>query len=147
MTRLSWTAPLLAAAALANVTAGLSLAARNHSLPHPTWQLLPTGSSACFRGLTPVSDKIAWVSGVGGTVLLTTDGGRTWASVGPAATDTALAVGPSGSDFTLDGGKFWHRSDSGSFDSVKCVKGPVCWAYGENGGWRGWFSHEHGKLE
>ncbi|KAF6824808.1 oxidoreductase [Colletotrichum musicola] len=48
-----------------------------------TWDILPTGSQQQFRGLSPVSDKIAWVSGTGGTVLRTTDGGATWASVGP----------------------------------------------------------------
>lgn len=48
-----------------------------------SWDLLPTGSKQQFRGLSPVSDKIAYVSGTGGTVLLTTDGGDTWSSVGP----------------------------------------------------------------
>ncbi|KAI0107422.1 oxidoreductase [Hypoxylon sp. NC0597] len=45
----------------------------------------------------------------------------------------ALAVGPTGSDLTLDGGRNWKVFDNGSFDSVECVKGPVCWASGENG--------------
>lgn len=48
------------------------------------WELLPTNSTQQFRGLSPVSDKIAYVSGTGGTVLRTTDGGHTWSSVGPA---------------------------------------------------------------
>lgn len=52
--------------------------------PHLTWHLLPTGSSQQFRGLAPVSDEIAWVSGTNGTVLRTTDGGLSWASVGPS---------------------------------------------------------------
>lgn len=47
------------------------------------WKLTPTGSESRFRGLSPVSDKVAWVSGSAGAVLRTTDGGRTWASVGP----------------------------------------------------------------
>ncbi|KAF4915611.1 Ycf48-like protein [Colletotrichum viniferum] len=49
-----------------------------------TWEILPTGSKQQFRGLSPVSDKIAWVSGTNGTVLLTTDGGASWSSVGPS---------------------------------------------------------------
>ncbi|KAI0835967.1 hypothetical protein F5Y06DRAFT_299067 [Hypoxylon sp. FL0890] len=44
-----------------------------------------------------------------------------------------IAVGPTGSDLTLDGLWNWRGFDNGSFDSVECVKGPVCWASGENG--------------
>src|SRR4051812_1830883 len=44
---------------------------------------VPTGSPARLRGLAPVSARTAWVSGSGGTVLRTTDGGRTWADVSP----------------------------------------------------------------
>ncbi|KAJ1325830.1 YCF48-related protein [Microdochium nivale] len=49
----------------------------------PSWQLLATGSTQQFRGLAPVSDQIAWVSGTNGTVLKTVDGGASWSSVGP----------------------------------------------------------------
>ncbi|GAA3453231.1 WD40/YVTN/BNR-like repeat-containing protein [Dactylosporangium matsuzakiense] len=52
----------------------------------PSWRLLDSGSTAQFRGLSAVSDRIAWVSGTGGTVLRTVDGGRTWRSVGPPDT-------------------------------------------------------------
>ena len=75
--------PLSAVAAgcmAATLVVGSPLAS---GLPHLTWQLLPTGSSEQFRGLAPVSGEIAWVSGTNATVLRTTDGGRTWASVGP----------------------------------------------------------------
>jgi photosystem II stability/assembly factor-like uncharacterized protein len=51
----------------------------------PSWQLSSTGVTARFRGLAPVSDKVAWVAGSAGTILRTLDGGRSWASVGPAA--------------------------------------------------------------
>ncbi|KAK1490277.1 oxidoreductase [Colletotrichum tamarilloi] len=47
------------------------------------WDILPVNSQQQFRGLSPVSDQIAWVSGTGGTVLRTTDGGASWQSVGP----------------------------------------------------------------
>jgi photosystem II stability/assembly factor-like uncharacterized protein len=50
----------------------------------PAWQLSDTGTTARFRGLAPVSDRVAWVAGSEGTILRTTDGGRNWASVGPA---------------------------------------------------------------
>ena len=42
------------------------------------WRDLATGSDAQFRGLAPVTGKVAWVSGTEGTVLRTTDGGRRW---------------------------------------------------------------------
>lgn len=37
-----------------------------------------SGVDASLRGLAAVSDRVAWASGTGGTVLLTTDGGTTW---------------------------------------------------------------------
>src|SRR5690242_2909181 len=55
--------------------------------PHaPTWHLSATGSAARLRGLSPVSARVAWASGSGGTVLRTVDGGRSWSSVGPPGT-------------------------------------------------------------
>ncbi|WP_433466696.1 oxidoreductase [Spirillospora sp. CA-128828] len=73
----------------------------------------------------------------------TGDGGRTWQAArrppaeyrsgvaysGPAA----LAVGPTGSDGTLTGGRTWTRFDTGSFDTVDCASGGACWAAGEKG--------------
>jgi photosystem II stability/assembly factor-like uncharacterized protein len=90
-----------------------------------SWQLTPTGSSARFRGLTAVSENIAWVSGSQGTVLRTIDKGATWQSVGPPGTtalqfrdieafdaDTALILSiGTGTDSriyrTTDGGQTW----------------------------------------
>ncbi|MEV6104776.1 oxidoreductase [Streptomyces sp. NPDC051940] len=51
------------------------------------WELKDTGSTARLRGLSAVSRHVAWASGSAGTVLRTTDGGRTWASVGPPGTE------------------------------------------------------------
>ncbi|KAI6080354.1 oxidoreductase [Hypoxylon rubiginosum] len=136
MARLSWTALLVAA--LANTGAGLSIA---RGLPRPTWKLLPTGTTARFRGLAPVSDKIAWVSGLGGTVLRTTDGGLTWASVGPAPSESdnttaldfrdieawsadkaiILSIGEGNSSrvyVTGDGGASWTRSFTNEEDAA-----------------------------
>ena len=57
-----------------------------------SWKLTTTGTTAQFRGLAPVSRRVAWVSGTLGTVLRTVDGGATWASVGPklSTADAAL---------------------------------------------------------
>lgn len=49
-----------------------------------SWELGPTNTNASFRGLGPVSEKVAWVAGSAATVLRTIDGGATWASVGPS---------------------------------------------------------------
>lgn len=101
------------------------------TLPKLSWSLSPTGTLEQLRGLSPVSDKIAWVSGTHGTVLKTTNGGDTWASVGPSlsANDSTLefrdvqawsakravilSIGE-GTDsriyLTKDGGKSWTQS-------------------------------------
>jgi photosystem II stability/assembly factor-like uncharacterized protein len=42
------------------------------------WVPLSSGVAATFRGVSTVSDAVAWASGSGGTVLRTADGGTTW---------------------------------------------------------------------
>jgi photosystem II stability/assembly factor-like uncharacterized protein len=75
---------------------------------------------------------------------LSDDGGATWALVAAAPDEyrsgahwvtgtTAVAVGPSGSDVSVDQGRSWTRFDGGSFDTVDCAGGFVCWASGEQG--------------
>jgi photosystem II stability/assembly factor-like uncharacterized protein len=92
------------------------------------WQLTPTGSSARLRGVSAVSERVAWASGSGGTVLRTTDAGATWQQVGPPGTSglqfrdveafdadqaAILAIGP-GTDsrvyVTADAGRSWTLS-------------------------------------
>jgi photosystem II stability/assembly factor-like uncharacterized protein len=78
---------------------------------------------------------------------VTRDGGRTWTLVPagqapggyrsgsafvPHTARTVVAVGPSGSDVSTDGGMSWRQFDDGSFDSVECARGS-CWASGEKG--------------
>ncbi|MGI8645875.1 MAG: oxidoreductase [Nocardioides sp.] len=45
----------------------------------------------------------------------------------------AVAVGPTGSDLTRDGGKTWKAFDDGSFDAVMCAADGTCWASGAEG--------------
>ena len=45
------------------------------------WMPQLTGVNARLRGVSAVSDKIAWASGTAGTVLRTTDGGDNWKQV------------------------------------------------------------------
>src|SRR6478736_7448938 len=92
------------------------------------WVDTTTSSDARLRGLSAVSREVAWTSGTGGTVLRTTDGGRSWKSVGPAGTEAlqfrdieatsaqhavALSIGE-GEDsrvyVTDDGGASWTET-------------------------------------
>jgi photosystem II stability/assembly factor-like uncharacterized protein len=81
-------------------------------------------------------------------LALTFDGGETWRLVDAGSAPdgyrsgsawvtglpaTAIAVGPTGSDISTDGGRHWTLFDSGSFDSVDCAHGTACWASGEEG--------------
>jgi photosystem II stability/assembly factor-like uncharacterized protein len=56
------------------------------SAPSPSWRLSDTGVTARFRGLAPVSAKVAWVAGSEGTILRTVDGARSWQRVDPPGT-------------------------------------------------------------
>ncbi|GAA3886843.1 oxidoreductase [Saccharothrix violaceirubra] len=113
---------LAAALVVAVVFSGVAPATAGHE---PTWQLKPTGVTAQFRGLSAVDHRVAWVAGSEGTVLRTTDGGASWASVGPPDTSTlefrdveafdartavVLSIGPGAASRiyrTSDGGKTW----------------------------------------
>ena len=78
-----------------------------------------------LRGLSVVSPRVVWASGVGGTVLRTTDGGAHWTSTvipgadsldlraidaTSATTAHALSIADSSRIYrTTDGGKTWSR--------------------------------------
>lgn len=42
------------------------------------WIKQAVNTTASFRGLSVVDEKVVWASGTGGTVIKTTDGGTTW---------------------------------------------------------------------
>jgi len=44
----------------------------------PAWTEQHSGVTARFRGISAVSDRVAWASGSGGTIVRTADGGATW---------------------------------------------------------------------
>ena len=96
--------------------------------PSVSWTVQKSGTDAGLRGISAVSDKIAWASGSKGTVLRTLDGGKTWArSKVPGAenldfrdieafgADAAivLAIGRPAKIFkTEDGGETWTETYS-----------------------------------
>ena len=49
-----------------------------YALTAPRWTVQTSGVTARLRGVSAVSERVAWASGSGATVLRTTDGGATW---------------------------------------------------------------------
>jgi photosystem II stability/assembly factor-like uncharacterized protein len=47
-------------------------------LAAPVWTEQRSGVTARFRGVSAVSDRVAWASGSNGTIVRTADGGATW---------------------------------------------------------------------
>ncbi|HET9839058.1 MAG TPA: hypothetical protein VFR84_12540 [Candidatus Angelobacter sp.] len=90
------------------------------------WENQMSGTDVQLRGISAVSDKIAWASGAKGTVLRTIDGGEHWSKVSvPGAealdfrdiqafdwnTAFVLSIGPGEQSRiykTSDGGKSWQ---------------------------------------
>ncbi len=110
------------------------------------WTVQDSGTDARLRGLSVVDDKVAWASGSGGTVVRTTDGGRTWTPrpiAGAEALDfrdlhafdsgsaLLLATGPGGQArvyATADGGSNWllkyqYEEQRGFLDAIAMLDG------------------------
>jgi photosystem II stability/assembly factor-like uncharacterized protein len=77
-------------------------------------------------------------------LALSDDGGVTWELEDDAPDEyrsgahwvngrVVITVGPSGSDVSTDAGHSWDEIDDGSFDTVDCAGGWVCWASGAMG--------------
>jgi photosystem II stability/assembly factor-like uncharacterized protein len=45
---------------------------------HAQWIKQTVNTTASFRGLSVVSERVVWASGTGGTVIRTVDGGKSW---------------------------------------------------------------------
>ncbi len=96
--------------------------------PSLGWRPTPTGTDARFRGLAAVDRRTAWAAGSRGTVLRTTDGGRSWRNVSPPGAEglefrdveafdarraVVLAIGEGEASRVLrteDGGATWTES-------------------------------------
>ncbi|MGH3736756.1 MAG: oxidoreductase [Micromonosporaceae bacterium] len=55
----------------------------------PGWEPVPVATTQGFRGLAAVDRDTAWVSGSGGGVWRTSDGGASWQDVSPAGAEGA----------------------------------------------------------
>ena len=113
------------------------------------WVKQSVNTSASFRGLSVVNDKVVWASGTGGTVIRTVDGGKTWDVIAvPGAekldfrdieafnanTAYILSIG-NGEDSriykTIDGGKTWkqqfiNKNPKAFFDAIACWDAKNC---------------------
>ena len=91
----------------------------------PRWTVQTSGVTHRLRGVSAVSECVAWASGAGSTVLRTTDGGLTWQKLNVteetldfrdidaigAQTAYALSIGngPASRIYkTTDAGKTWN---------------------------------------
>jgi photosystem II stability/assembly factor-like uncharacterized protein len=91
----------------------------------PRWTPQTSGVTARLRGVSAVTDSVAWASGAGGTILRTSDGGASWQKLPipdadqldfrdiDAVSDTtayALSIGPGPASRiykTADSGAHW----------------------------------------
>ncbi|HRI03531.1 MAG TPA: hypothetical protein PLL77_07280 [Pyrinomonadaceae bacterium] len=107
------------------------------------WIKQAVNTTASFRGLSVVSEKVIWASGTGGTVIRTIDGGAKWDVIQvpdaakldfrdieafDANTAYILSIGNGESSRiykTTDGGKTWklqfkNTNEKAFFDAIAC---------------------------
>lgn len=107
------------------------------------WVKQTINTTANFRGLSVVNEKIVWASGTGGTVIRTINGGGTWdVIIVPGAekldfrdieafdanTAYILSIGNGENSRiykTIDGGKTWkeqfrNKNEKAFFDAIAC---------------------------
>lgn len=94
-------------------------------LAAPRWTIQTSGVTTRLRGVSAVSERVAWASGAGATVLRTVDGGTTWqkltvtsdnvdfrdidASDANTAYILSIGNGPASRIYkTTDAGKTWN---------------------------------------
>lgn len=107
----------------------------------PRWQPQNSGVTARLRGVSAVSERVAWAGGAAGTVLRTANGGMTWTklpipdaatldfrdvdavtptsayilSIGPGAASRIYKTTDAGASWTL---QFTNREPRGFFDAM-----------------------------
>lgn len=113
------------------------------------WVKQNVDTTASFRGLAVVNEKVVWASGTGGTVIRTVDGGKTWKIMTvpgaekldfrdieafDANTAYILSIGNGESSRiykTVDGGQTWteqfrNRNERAFFDAIACRNVEYC---------------------
>lgn len=88
------------------------------------WEPLKVETTASFRGLSVVNDRVVWASGTRGTVVHTTDGGSTWvvdSLPGGAAFDLRAVHGVSDrvAHVAATAGRIWRTTDAGRTWSLR----------------------------
>jgi photosystem II stability/assembly factor-like uncharacterized protein len=63
-----------------------------------------------------------------------THGYRSGVTFRPGHPRVVIAVGPTGTDLSRDGGRTWTLVDRTAFDGVECTVAGACWASGPDGG-------------
>jgi photosystem II stability/assembly factor-like uncharacterized protein len=105
------------------VLAGCGAAASQRGASTYALTQLTTSSTASFRGVSVVNERVVWASGTGGTVLRSLDGGATWSARNVPDADSldfrdiaafdgerayVLSAGEDGRIYhTRDGGRTW----------------------------------------
>lgn len=113
------------------------------------WTKQIVNTTASFRGLSVVNEKVVWASGTGGTIVKTADGGATWSVMTvpgaekldfrdieafDAKTAYILSIGNGESSRiykTTDGGQTWKQQFSNTnekafFDAIACWSKKHC---------------------
>jgi photosystem II stability/assembly factor-like uncharacterized protein len=124
---------------------GRTWAATDTAIPSgPTAGIYAVAFPDAVHGLAVGGDFTVPTSAPDGAAY-TVDGGLAWPVAdtvpgeyrsGVAFTrypSVAIAVGPTGSDVTTDGGRTWRRFDTTSLHGVQCAPDGACWGSGANG--------------
>jgi photosystem II stability/assembly factor-like uncharacterized protein len=116
---------------------------------HAQWIRQPVNTTASFRGLSVVNEKVIWASGTGGTVIRTIDSGKTWnvyavpgaekldfrdIEAFDANTAYILSIGNGDASRiykTTDGGTTWkaqftNTNEKAFFDAIACWDAKNC---------------------
>ena len=119
------------------------------SAANAQWIRQTVNTTASFRGLSVVNEKVVWASGTGGTVIRTIDGGRSWSVIAvpdadkldfrdieafDANTAYILSIGNGEQSRiykTTDGGTTWklqfkNTNEKAFFDAVACWDAKNC---------------------
>jgi photosystem II stability/assembly factor-like uncharacterized protein len=101
------------------LTALLLLLGSSPAAGQSTWETLKAETTASFRGLSVVNDRVVWASGTRGTVIRSIDGGNTWrvdSIPGASAFDlrSIFALSDQEAHVAATAGRIWRTIDGGA---------------------------------